>query len=302
MIKEHDQQAKAKTTPRKLVYDEFKEENLDNSRTKDLSERLSNESSGTSRTRDKARSVGKIQRSLCRSRTSSHLRIPKRLESRSKSKAKLKGERARSRGKRSRRRKVSTDSEGEGEANRRGCGIRKTGLVGKGYTPRQPEKQNSRTRRQESHKHGTIEGYHVQRIYVDDGSSLKIMYEHYFKSFSVDIKSRSRKSNAPLVGFSGETYHPLGLIDLKNEKPWSSGFHHPFDDQVPNSQGSRYEENQQGSLVAMQTDRDNAKFVKGDAMVSTYGTNVQIREQAILRARSIPTQRHRNEPMVTEET
>nr|GFC41616.1 reverse transcriptase domain-containing protein [Tanacetum cinerariifolium] len=33
--------------------------------------------------------------------------------------------------------------------------------------------------------------------------------------FGVDEKSRLRKSNAPLVGFSGEIYHPLGLIDLK---------------------------------------------------------------------------------------
>nr|GFB50384.1 hypothetical protein [Tanacetum cinerariifolium] len=36
---------------------------------------------------------------------------------------------------------------------------------------------------------GTIEGYHVRRIYVDGGSSSEIMYEHYFKSFDVDVKS-----------------------------------------------------------------------------------------------------------------
>ncbi|GKD64811.1 hypothetical protein Tco_1306919 [Tanacetum coccineum] len=41
------------------------------------------------------------------------------------------------------------------------------------------------------------------------------MYEHYFKSFIADTKSRLRKSSAPLVGFSGEIYHPLGLIDLR---------------------------------------------------------------------------------------
>nr|GEZ92579.1 reverse transcriptase domain-containing protein [Tanacetum cinerariifolium] len=61
---------------------------------------------------------------------------------------------------------------------------------------------------------GTIEGYHVQRIYVDGGSSSKIMYEHCFKSFGADVKSRLRKYNASLIRFSGETYHPLGLIDL----------------------------------------------------------------------------------------
>nr|GEY64815.1 reverse transcriptase domain-containing protein [Tanacetum cinerariifolium] len=41
------------------------------------------------------------------------------------------------------------------------------------------------------------------------------MYEHCFKSFDVDVKSKLRKANGPLVGFSGETYHPLGLIDLR---------------------------------------------------------------------------------------
>nr|GEX08483.1 putative reverse transcriptase domain-containing protein [Tanacetum cinerariifolium] len=87
MIKEHGLQPKAKMTPRKLVYEEFKEENFGISRTKDLSERLSKESSDT---------------------------ISERLESQSKSKAKPRGEKARSRGKRSGRGEVSADSEGEG--------------------------------------------------------------------------------------------------------------------------------------------------------------------------------------------
>ncbi|GKE71795.1 reverse transcriptase domain-containing protein, partial [Tanacetum coccineum] len=56
---------------------------------------------------------------------------------------------------------------------------------------------------------GTIEGFRVRMIYVDGGSSSEIMYEHYFKSFGAYTKL-----NAPLVGFSGEIYHPLGLIDL----------------------------------------------------------------------------------------
>ncbi|GJV33113.1 hypothetical protein Tco_1393513 [Tanacetum coccineum] len=62
---------------------------------------------------------------------------------------------------------------------------------------------------------GTIEGYHVLRIYVDGGSSSEIMYEHCFKNFDASIWSRIRKCNTPLVGFSGEGYHPLGLIDLR---------------------------------------------------------------------------------------
>ncbi|GJR83598.1 reverse transcriptase domain-containing protein [Tanacetum coccineum] len=62
---------------------------------------------------------------------------------------------------------------------------------------------------------GTIEGYHVRRIYGGGGSSSEIMYAHYFKSFDANVKSRLRKANAPLVRFSGKTYHPLGLIDLR---------------------------------------------------------------------------------------
>ncbi|GKE10951.1 hypothetical protein Tco_1414502 [Tanacetum coccineum] len=50
MIKEDDQQAKAKAIPRKLVYDGSEEENSDSSGTNGQSERLLNESSDTSRT------------------------------------------------------------------------------------------------------------------------------------------------------------------------------------------------------------------------------------------------------------
>ncbi|GJZ27802.1 hypothetical protein Tco_0572449 [Tanacetum coccineum] len=53
------------------------------------------------------------------------------------------------------------------------------------------------------------------RIYIDGGSSSEIIYDHYFKSFGADVKSKLRKANAHLVGFSSETYHPLGLIDLR---------------------------------------------------------------------------------------
>ncbi|GJU55489.1 hypothetical protein Tco_1229203 [Tanacetum coccineum] len=62
---------------------------------------------------------------------------------------------------------------------------------------------------------GTIKGFRVRRIYVDGGSSSEIMYEHCFKSFGANTKSRLRKPSAPLVGFSREIYHPLGLIYLK---------------------------------------------------------------------------------------
>ncbi|GKE18186.1 hypothetical protein Tco_1425763, partial [Tanacetum coccineum] len=62
---------------------------------------------------------------------------------------------------------------------------------------------------------GMIEDHQVRRILVDDKSSLEIMYEHYFRNLSVNIRSRLRRCRAPLIGFSGETYHPLGIIDLR---------------------------------------------------------------------------------------
>ncbi|GKD86988.1 hypothetical protein Tco_1358142, partial [Tanacetum coccineum] len=41
---------------------------------------------------------------------------------------------------------------------------------------------------------GTIEGYQVQRIYVDGGSSLEIMYEHCFKNFDANIRSKVKET------------------------------------------------------------------------------------------------------------
>ncbi|GJV95591.1 hypothetical protein Tco_1547168 [Tanacetum coccineum] len=60
-----------------------------------------------------------------------------------------------------------------------------------------------------------IEGFMVRRIYLDRGSSLEIVYEHCFWSFSAHTRSKLRKSSAPFVGFSGEIYHPIGLVDLQ---------------------------------------------------------------------------------------
>ncbi|GJW48994.1 reverse transcriptase domain-containing protein [Tanacetum coccineum] len=57
--------------------------------------------------------------------------------------------------------------------------------------------------------------YEEGRILVDDGSSSEIMYEHCFRNLNVNIKSKLRRCRALMVGFSGETYHPLGVIDLR---------------------------------------------------------------------------------------
>ncbi|GKE09107.1 reverse transcriptase domain-containing protein [Tanacetum coccineum] len=62
---------------------------------------------------------------------------------------------------------------------------------------------------------GIIEGNQVRRILVDGGSSSEIMYEHYFRNLDVNIRSKLRRCKAPMTGFSWETYHPLGVIDLR---------------------------------------------------------------------------------------
>ncbi|GJY35512.1 hypothetical protein Tco_0420890 [Tanacetum coccineum] len=41
------------------------------------------------------------------------------------------------------------------------------------------------------------------------------MYEHCFRNLDFSIRSRLRRCRVPMVGFSGETYHPLGIIDLQ---------------------------------------------------------------------------------------
>ena len=62
---------------------------------------------------------------------------------------------------------------------------------------------------------GDIEGYLVRRIYVDEGSSVDVMYEHCFNNLSADIRERLRDTSTSLVGFSGETNKPLGKIELE---------------------------------------------------------------------------------------
>nr|GEU30045.1 reverse transcriptase domain-containing protein [Tanacetum cinerariifolium] len=59
-----------------------------------------------------------------------------------------------------------------------------------------------------------IGGHCMHRIYVDGGSFLKILYEHYFSKFRPEIKNQLIPVNIPLVGFSREIIWPLGQISL----------------------------------------------------------------------------------------
>ncbi|GJY87483.1 hypothetical protein Tco_0502111 [Tanacetum coccineum] len=130
---------------------------------------------------------------------------------------------------------------------------------------------------------GAIEGYHVRRIYVDGGSASKIIYEHCFKNFDASIRSRLRKSMSLLVGFLGETYYPLGLVDLRvtmgepgRSKTMLLEFaivkcRSPYN-AIMGRTGMR--SLRAGGLIGVQPDRRNAKLVEGNAVESAHETNV----------------------------
>ncbi|GKC36691.1 hypothetical protein Tco_1049075 [Tanacetum coccineum] len=60
-----------------------------------------------------------------------------------------------------------------------------------------------------------VEGYLVRRVYVDEGSSMEVMFEHCFENLSPKIKARLRETHTDLVGFAGEVSKPLGKIELE---------------------------------------------------------------------------------------
>ncbi|GJY37727.1 reverse transcriptase domain-containing protein [Tanacetum coccineum] len=57
-------------------------------------------------------------------------------------------------------------------------------------------------------------GHFVHRMYVDGGSSSKILYEHCFNRFRPEVRSQMVPAATPLVEFSGEIIWPLGQISL----------------------------------------------------------------------------------------
>ncbi|GKE68506.1 hypothetical protein Tco_1526578, partial [Tanacetum coccineum] len=59
-----------------------------------------------------------------------------------------------------------------------------------------------------------VEGYLVRRVYVDEGSSVEVMFEHCFENLNPKIKGRLKETQTDLVGFAGEA-KPLGKIELE---------------------------------------------------------------------------------------
>ncbi|GJW86318.1 reverse transcriptase domain-containing protein [Tanacetum coccineum] len=60
-----------------------------------------------------------------------------------------------------------------------------------------------------------VEGYLVRRVYVDEGSSVEVMFEHCFENLPEKVKAGLRETRTDLVGFAGEVAKPLGKIDLE---------------------------------------------------------------------------------------
>ncbi|GJZ10737.1 reverse transcriptase domain-containing protein [Tanacetum coccineum] len=60
-----------------------------------------------------------------------------------------------------------------------------------------------------------VEGYLARRVYVDEGSSVEVMFEHCFENLDSRIKARLRETQTDLVGFAGEISKPLGKIELE---------------------------------------------------------------------------------------
>ncbi|GJR04244.1 reverse transcriptase domain-containing protein [Tanacetum coccineum] len=113
MIKEHDQQAKMKATPRKLAYADSDKEAPARSLARGFSDRFSLESSGTSDTHRQTHSASKSQRTPSKNKEPTHLRRSRRLEDRSITKEKARRERSKSRRKRFGHQETSSDSEHE---------------------------------------------------------------------------------------------------------------------------------------------------------------------------------------------
>nr|GEW07572.1 reverse transcriptase domain-containing protein [Tanacetum cinerariifolium] len=59
-----------------------------------------------------------------------------------------------------------------------------------------------------------IGGYCIHRMYVNDGSASKILYEYCFNQLRPEIKNQLVTATTPLIGFSGEIIWPIGQIQL----------------------------------------------------------------------------------------
>ncbi|GJX27063.1 reverse transcriptase domain-containing protein [Tanacetum coccineum] len=57
-----------------------------------------------------------------------------------------------------------------------------------------------------------VEGHLINRMYVDGGSTLEVLYKHCFNKLRPEIKNQMIPATTPLLGFSGEISWSLGQI------------------------------------------------------------------------------------------
>nr|GEZ17174.1 reverse transcriptase domain-containing protein [Tanacetum cinerariifolium] len=60
-----------------------------------------------------------------------------------------------------------------------------------------------------------MEGYLVRRVYMDQGASVEVMFEHCFKNLSPAIRSCLRSTQMDFVGFARGVMKPLRKIELE---------------------------------------------------------------------------------------
>ncbi|GAV72668.1 hypothetical protein CFOL_v3_16156, partial [Cephalotus follicularis] len=58
-----------------------------------------------------------------------------------------------------------------------------------------------------------VELFTMKRILIDNGSSTDILYKHAFDQLRIPA-DQLKPVKTPLIGFTGETIHPLGSINL----------------------------------------------------------------------------------------
>nr|GEX70535.1 reverse transcriptase domain-containing protein [Tanacetum cinerariifolium] len=60
-----------------------------------------------------------------------------------------------------------------------------------------------------------VEGHFVRRVYVDEGSSVEVMFEHCFENLNEKTKARVKETQTDFVGFAGVISKPLEKIELE---------------------------------------------------------------------------------------
>ncbi|GJZ61267.1 hypothetical protein Tco_0617404, partial [Tanacetum coccineum] len=102
-----------------------------------------------------------------------------------------------------------------------------------------------------------IGGHCVHRMYMDEGSSSEILYEHCFNRFRPKVRNQMIPVTKPLVGFSGEIIWSLGQISLLNyretrgKENLGSSVYSPRNAKIPNSRRSGYTMEQQDHSTRM---------------------------------------------------